>query len=69
MQFNDRSRTKVVQNEPLSFHLALLRFVPGLDPFEQMIKTVAATKPFRRRQGRGGARRTISIVSVLVLKL
>ena len=60
----EQERTKVVQNKPPSSHLVCSPIIADHDPFEQIIMNVTATKAFRRRPGRGGARRTISPLSL-----
>ena len=64
----EQERAKVVQTEPPSSRLVLSPFITGRDPFEQMALTATTTKHFRRRQGRGDARRAIFDI-VLVLDL
>ena len=56
----EQERTKVVQTKPPSSRLVLSPFITGLDPFELMALAATTAEHFRRRQGRGGARRTIS---------
>ena len=55
---------KGVQDEAAPSWLVPLSFITGYDPFEQMAATVAAAEHFRRRQGQGGARRTLSSLSL-----
>jgi hypothetical protein len=55
---------KGVQDEAAPSPLVPSPFITDHDPFEQMAATVTAAEHFRRRQGRGGARRMISSLSL-----
>ena len=58
----EQERMKVVQPEPIYFHLA--PFITGLEPFEKMALAVTTAEHFRRSHGRGGARMTIFPLSL-----
>ena len=56
-QFIVRRWANGVENGSALSALVLLSLTMGFDPFETMAVAAAAAKHFRRRQGRGGARR------------
>ena len=64
-QFVIKSAAKGVHDELAPSSLVLLPFTMGLDPFEQIIMTTSTENAFRRRHGRGGAKRTMSSLYLL----